>query len=160
MCRWLRGRGTGASRQSSRRLHQLRWAAETAGWIFSERSNSSQQAECGAIFALHLLHGAVARRFFGAPAQEFGAVAKAAASEVIELNLSDELGIERLPFGRTLGAPAARTSGSISGEARRLHHLLELFGQVATLFAVDRRCEADMIEQSFIVIQAQQQRTY
>src|SRR5436309_2584309 len=113
MSRWLRGRGTEANRQSSRRSRQSKWAAETGGWLFSERPSNSQQAERGAIFALHLLHGAVARGFFGTPAQECGAVAETAAGEVIELNLGDEFGIERLPFGRTLGAPAAGASGSI-----------------------------------------------
>ena len=78
----------------------------------------------GAVFAFDLIEGALAGRFFGAPAEEFGSVAKTASGEVIELDFDDEFGIERIPLGGTFGAPAAGTSGSFAGEAGRIDQLL------------------------------------
>src|SRR5213078_1562128 len=54
------------------------------------------------------------------PAQEFCAVTKAAAGEVIVLDFDDELGSERLPLDGALGGPAAWATGGVAGEARRL----------------------------------------
>ena len=67
---------------------------------------------------LHLLEGALLRRLVGPPAQELGAVAEAAAGDVVVAHLDDELGPERHPFGRALGRPAARAAGRVAGEAR------------------------------------------
>ena len=83
-----------------------------------------EEVQGGAGFAFYLGEGALAGGFFGAPAEELGAVAEAASGEVIELDFDDEFGIEGLPFGGAFCAPATGASGSFAGEARRLDQLL------------------------------------
>ena len=73
-----------------------------------------------------LVHRALARRLVGPAAEQPGAVAEAAAGDLVVEHLDDELGLERLPFGRALGRPAARAARRVAGEARRLDQRLEL----------------------------------
>src|SRR3954469_11132840 len=87
-----------------------------------------EKVQGGLSFAFYLSYGALFRSFFGTPADEFGAVAEAAASEVIETNFYYQLRIERLPLCRTLCAPAAGTSGSLARESRRLDQGFQFFG--------------------------------
>ena len=80
--------------------------------------------------------------------------------KVIELHFHNQLGVQRLPLHGVLGAPATGPPGSFSSESRRLDYFLQLSRQRQTLIRLDRRAEADVIEQSLVVIEAQQQRTH
>src|SRR6478609_12128774 len=64
-----------------------------------------------------LVHGALFRRLVGAPAEEAGAVAEAAAGEVVVFDFDDQFRSERFPFAGAFGAPAARAAGRLAGEA-------------------------------------------
>src|SRR3954447_6221706 len=85
-------------------------------------------------FAPKLVHPALLRRLVGPPAQEFGAVAEAAAADMVVADLGDELGPQRLPLGAPRVAPAARPAGCVAGEARRLDQRLQPPGELR-LFA-------------------------
>src|SRR5256885_1988030 len=67
--------------------------------------------------AAHLVDAAPSRRLVGAPAQEFGAVAEAAAAEMVVLGFHHQLGIKRLPFAGALGAPATYAAWGFAGKA-------------------------------------------
>ena len=58
--------------------------------------------------------------------------------EVIVLRFDDQLGVERLPFSRALGAPATRSTGRAAGEAPAvgdgLAQHLDLGRQLIALF--------------------------
>src|SRR4029079_12384739 len=72
-----------------------------------------------------LLIGALLRVLVRPPADEAGAVAEAAAGDLVVANLDHQLGLERLPRHRALGVPPARPARRASGEARRLDQLLQ-----------------------------------
>ena len=72
--------------------------------------------------------------------------------EMIELNLGDKLGIERLPFRRAFGAPTAQSAGRFAGETGRLDQPFQLFRQGSSFVIVNRRCEADVIQLPLIII--------
>lgn len=44
-------------------------------------------------------------------------MAESSAGEMIELHLGNQLRVERLPLGGAFGAPAARASRTLAGEA-------------------------------------------
>src|SRR5579862_3637344 len=111
------------------------------------------------MFALNLIHGAGSRRFFRAPAQEFRAVAETSSGEMIELHLNHELGRERLPLQRMFGAPTTWTSRRFAGESWRLDELLQFVGERGTLLVVNRRAKTHVIEQAFLVVQTEKQRS-
>jgi len=67
-----------------------------------------------------LIHRAFARRLVGPPTEEFRAVTESALGEVIVADFHDELGIERFPFARALGAPATRAAGRFASESTAL----------------------------------------
>src|SRR5262249_44543453 len=103
-------------------------------------------------------HGALLRRFVGAPAQQRGAMPKAFAGEVIVANFHHELRLYRHPFARALGRPATRAAGRIAGKTSVHAELLE-FGRERRLFlALDGRGETDMMQQALLVVEAEQQR--
>src|ERR1043166_1610375 len=110
----------------------------------------------GGRFRPQLILAALLRRLVRPPAQEFGAVAEAAAGDMVVAHFGDQLGPQRLPFAGPLGAPAARPAGRIAGEARRRDQLLQLSGQRLLVLGRDRRGEADMIEPALLVIEAEQ----
>src|SRR4051794_34312123 len=120
---------------------------------------SGDEAERRARFMLDLRHRALARRFVGAPAQQPRAVAEPAAGEMVVLHLDDELGRERLEFAGALGAPATGAAGRPAGEAGGLAQGFETFGELAALGGGDRRRETDMVQQSVVAVQAEQQGT-
>ena len=68
----------------------------------------------------HLLEGALGGLLLRPPAQELGAVAEAAAGEVVVAHLADQRGPQGLPFrGAPLG-PAAGAARRLAGETWRL----------------------------------------
>src|SRR5687768_5392388 len=101
-----------------------------------------------------LLHRALHRRLVRPPAHEPRAVPEPLAAEMVVADLDHESGLERLPFPRAFGGPAARSTRRVAGETRRRDQLYELFRQRLLLRRLDGRREADMVQQAFIVIEA------
>src|SRR5262245_18970999 len=66
----------------------------------------SQQSQDRSLGALDLLERALARRLVRPPAHESRSMAEATACHVVVFHLDHQLVLERLPFRRTLGAPA------------------------------------------------------
>ncbi len=85
-------------------------------------------------------------------------MAEAAAGEVIVLHLDDELRRERLPFRRALCAPSAGPARRLSGKPRLPDELLQLGGELRALFRREARGEPDVMQQAFVIVQAQQHR--
>ena len=85
-------------------------------------------------------------------------MAEAAVGEMVVADFDDQLGPERLPFVGAPRAPAARTAWGVAGEARRLDQRLDEVGDFRAARPREARREADVIEQPFVVVQAQQQR--
>src|SRR5690606_36517689 len=99
-----------------------------------------------------------ARRLVGSPAQQARAVAKAAAAEMVVGDLDHEAGLERQPMRRAARGPAARAARLIPGKAGRRN---ERFEPARERHAVDAResgREPYMVQQSGIVVEAEQQR--
>src|SRR5687768_9776702 len=61
----------------------------------------------GAQFMLQLIHPALPGRLVRAPAEQAGAVAEAVAGHLIVEYFDHQLGLERLPLGRSRGGPSA-----------------------------------------------------
>jgi hypothetical protein len=79
-------------------------------------------------------------------------MAETSSSEMIELHFDDVFRIDRLPFHRMLGAPSAQTPWRFSRKAWRLHHFLELLRQLLTVFVADGRSEANVIQQTLVIV--------
>src|SRR6476661_3949544 len=118
----------------------------------------TQQLHRRAAFLLELRDRALPRRLVRAPAQERRPVAEPSAGEVVVLHLDHQLRREGLPFARSLGAPSRRSTRRLAGETRGLHQLLELRGERLLLPGGNVRGEADMVQQSALVVETEQQR--
>src|SRR5262245_47312938 len=121
------------------------------------RARGPEQPEGGRACLLDLSDRAFPRLLRGPPAQNARAVAKPSAAEMIVADLDDELGLEWLPFGRAPRGPSARAARRLAGETRRLDQPLELLGQRLAFRRLDVRREADVMEQSLFVVEAEQQ---
>src|SRR5438034_10483745 len=79
-----------------------------------------------ATFAVRdLIERALLWCFVFSPPNDFCAVTKTVASEMIVSHFHHYFRIDRLPFAATLGAPATRTAGSIPGTTWRFAHCLD-----------------------------------
>src|SRR5207244_2217807 len=105
-----------------------------------------------------LVERALLRLLVGPPAQKAGAVAEAAAGNLVVADLCHEHWSQRLEMAGALGVPAARASGRSASEARRLDESLQVPGQLRPLCRRDRGGKADMIEQSLIIVESKKQR--
>src|SRR6201995_1826617 len=85
-------------------------------------------------------------------------MAKALAAEMVVADLDHELRLERTPLCRPLGRPAARAARRVAGEAGLCNQRLEAVGQCGLVVALDRGGEADMVQQSLVIVEAEQQR--
>ena len=106
-----------------------------------------------------LLEGALLWRLVGTKAHEFGAVAEAAARDVVVAHLDDNLRLHRLPFAGALGAPAARPARRLPCKTWRRDQRFERLSQSVALGIADGCGEADMIKLAIRVIEAEQQRS-
>src|SRR5512146_424473 len=104
-----------------------------------------------------LLVSALFRVFVGTPANDRSPMTETSARDLIVAHFDDELRLQRLPLAGTLGVPPARTARRIPGEARRLDQPLKVSRQLVPLLCGNRGCEADVIEQAPLVIEAQQE---
>src|SRR5438477_6560643 len=77
---------------------------------------------------------------------------------MVVADFDDEPRLERLPFCRSLGRPAAGTARLVAGKARRGDQLFELFGQRLFLCRLDGRGESNVMQQPILVIKTEQQR--
>src|SRR6185503_16596007 len=91
-------------------------------------------------------------------AQQSRAVSETPTAEMVVADLDHQSGFERLPLGRAFGRPAARPTRLVAGKAGRRDQFFEPFGQRFLFLGLERGGEADMIEQSRIVVEAEQQR--
>src|SRR5438445_1409814 len=78
-----------------------------------------------------LIERTLPRRFVFSPSNDFCAVTKTVAREMIVGYFHHDFRIDRLPFAATLGAPAARTAGGVSGKTRWFTQYFEFFRQSA-----------------------------
>ena len=97
-------------------------------------------------------------RFVGAEANELGAVAEAIAGHLVVAHLDHELGLQRLPLFGAFGAPPARSSRRVPGEARRRDEGPELRRQRRAILVGDSRREADMVKLAVSVVEPEQER--
>src|SRR5438445_9630930 len=116
-----------------------------------------QEPKVGAAPLLDLGQRALTWGLVGTPAQKRGAVAKAAGAEMIVGDFHHQRRLERLPFAGAPRTPAAWTARRPAGETGRLHELLQFPGQAGALSLADRRRVADMVPETLLVIQSEQQ---
>jgi hypothetical protein len=83
---------------------------------------------------------------------------KPAARDLVETDLHDELRFQGLPLRRTFCRPPAWPAWRIACEARRPDELFEPRGQRFFFLLGKCRCEADMIEKAFVIVEAEQKR--
>ena len=86
-------------------------------------------------------------------------MAESAAADMIKLHLDDERGLQRLPFGRALCAPATRPAGRPARETSATCERLQLLGERGTLGGFEPGTESDMVKHAGIVIQPEEERT-
>src|SRR5215218_858691 len=126
----------------------------------SEAAKSRRRRRIGAPMKPALLaelrDEAVLGRFVLPPAQELGAVADAAARDVVEGHLADELGAEALPDELLLGLPAARLAGAPLVGAVRLEQL----EQLALLSRPEAGGVTDDVELPVVVVHAEDERAH
>src|SRR3954469_24755270 len=85
-------------------------------------------------------------------------MAKSLAAEVIVTDLNDQLWLERAPLCRALRRPAARTPPRLAAKARRCDQGFKLRRQRRLFLLLDRGGEANMVQRSVVIKQAEQQR--
>ena len=85
-------------------------------------------------------------------------MAESLPSDLIEADLDDQFGPQRLPFPRTVGGPTARSARRASGETRRLDHRLQPWRQFGAFRPAETGGEADVIKAPRVVVQPEQQR--
>ena len=83
---------------------------------------------------------------------------KSTGREMIVGHFDHKLRRERLPLARTLRAPATRTAWRSAGEAGRANVPFQLLRHRRLRLGGDVRCEADMVQQTFVVVEAEKQR--
>src|SRR5262245_12685289 len=76
---------------------------------------------------------------------------------MVVADLDHERWLQRLPFRRSLGRPAARSTRRAAGEAGLADQLLPLLCERRLVLVRDVRCETNMVQQA-LVIQSKQQR--
>src|SRR5438270_11383971 len=146
----LRRHRSALPRSSGRRSAACR-TADSFGEQFLELGRSQLGSE--------LFEGALPGIFVGPPTQEPGAVAEASAGDLVVPYLDHEPGLQRLPLRGALGVPAARAAWGASGETGRFDQRLELFRQRGPLPGRNCGGEADVVEQSVVPVEPEQQRT-
>lgn len=87
-------------------------------------------------------------------------MAKASASKVVVGDFDDNFGFDWSPLGRSLTRPAARSAGNIAGEAMIACDCFESIRQGHLLLRFDCGSEADVVQQTVFIIEAQQKRPY
>ena len=75
-------------------------------------------------------------------------------------NFGDQPRCKRLPFAAALGAPATRTARRVAGEARRLDQPFQVAGDGRAIRRAEARAEAYVVEQAFVVVEPEQQRSH
>jgi len=76
---------------------------------------------------------------------------------MIVAHLDDQARLDRLPFARAFGAPAARSAGRLAGEAGAASDRLEAVREIRLVLGRERRGEADMVELAVGAVETDQQ---
>src|SRR5436309_2769082 len=97
------------------------------------------------------------RPLIGPETHELCAMAKPLTGEVVVLDFDDQLRLKRFPLARPASAPPAGTAGGISRKARAAPQWLKYFDQIGPVFRREAGCKADVIQETFVVIQPEQQ---
>src|SRR6185437_4958486 len=82
------------------------------------------------------------------------------ACKMIEFHFSYQLWVERLPFHRTLRAPAAQPAWRFSREPRWLNELFKLLCKRRSVFCMNGRRVTHMIELLLFIVKTQEQRAH
>ena len=105
-----------------------------------------QERERFAFTMRDLIHGALTRRFVGAPAKNFCAVSKSSTGKMVVGDLDNDFWIERFPFPSALRAPATWAARRIAGESRCFTQPLEFFCQRTPFACFESGSESDVMK--------------
>src|SRR5438477_8118893 len=105
----------------------------------------------------HLIHRALLRRFVGTPTQNLRAVTEPAAGKMIVGDFHDYLRIDRFPFAGSFRAPAARAAGGVASESGLLFERFKFLCERTPFAGFERRSETDVMQQTVIIVQAEEQ---
>jgi hypothetical protein len=86
-------------------------------------------------------------------------MAKPVTGDMVEPYLNDEFGPQWLLFVTSFSAPAARTTGSFSGEAGCLAQSLKPLRQACPFSVGNGGSEADMVEPALGIVESEKQRS-
>src|SRR5207253_2169646 len=87
-------------------------------------------------------------------------MAETVRSHVVKAHFDHELGLERLPSVFLPAIPTTRPARGIPSESGCLDQPLQLFGQLESIGGGDAGGEANVMKQSFRVVQAKQERAH
>ena len=129
-------RGPDASRRSSERVaprprDEVVAILEAGDQRLGEQASLAHAANSSAELrraklGRELVEGALARRLVGTPAQEAGAVAEAAAGDLVVADFDHQLRAAAAAIRRARSGPAARPARRVAGEAGRADQCFEL----------------------------------
>src|SRR5689334_19374388 len=106
---------------------------------------------------MHLFHGALLWRLVRPPTQQPRAVAESSAAEMIVTNLDHQFWLKWFPFRGPFRRPAAGPARLVASEARGRDQLFELGSKRFFLFFLERRREANMVQQTLVIVEAEEQ---
>ena len=81
-------------------------------------------------------------------------------AEMIKTDLYDEHRLERLPFTRARGGPAAGPARRVAGETGRRDQAFQLSREFRLFRPLDGRGETEVIEAALVIVQPEQQRAH
>src|SRR5690606_37826753 len=102
-------------------------------------------------------HRTLPRGLVRTPPQERRAVAEALTGHLVVNDFGDPFGLQWNPFGATAAAPAALAAGRAASESRLAAQLLEQGQKGLSLSRGERRGISDVEQQSFRIVEAQQE---
>src|SRR6185437_6158148 len=109
-------------------------------------------------FASQLFIRALPRRLVRPPAQEPRAVPEASAGHLVVAHLHDQYGLHGAPLARALGAPAARPTGRLAGEAGSARDSAQPLRERLALARRNGGGEPHVIEQPLAIEEPEEER--
>src|ERR1051326_1604220 len=101
----------------------------------------------------YLIHTALPWSLVRTPADQFGAMTKTAAGEVIVAHLDDQFRPKRFPFRGPFSGPAAGSARRVAGETGRFNEWREFCKQRFALRRFEPGTETHVVQQSCVVVQ-------
>src|SRR6476659_2218931 len=105
---------------------------------------------------LDLIHGALARRFIGAVADDLRSMTEPAAGEMIVGHLDDDLRIDRFPFAGSFRTPTTRSARRVAGKPWWLSERFVFLRQRGTIGCFKRGGESDVMKQAVVIVETEQ----